>query len=164
MATRIRLIEQSTDAALQQVLAMAHPTELIQAPAELRTTAKVNALVRDVSALDKESHSEMYLFLRNYAPADVFTTDYTGTHFSVDSLTDIQLTELYKIVAMCKENAQRSQTINDATTEYMRAMGGKHVVDWVIDASAGKAPESNALSQTNDPSQSTIRFNRIKRS
>ena len=84
----------------------------------------INDMIKDIDALDEESHEQIYLLLRGFKPAGFFTTDRGGggTHFDRSLLTERQSQELYHTVQLCKENIKRKHILDNAKSEHEIAM------------------------------------------
>jgi hypothetical protein len=112
MNTPIRLISDTAQQNTEGYQSTTAPSQK-----ELRLASSINALMRDLEAMSKDAHEQVYSHLRQTMSASQFVTDYSGTHFSTKNVTDAQLTELYNAVALCRADEDRLSVINTAEVD-----------------------------------------------
>lgn len=75
-------------------------------------------LTDDIHMLNKESHKQIYVFLRKHKPSTFFTQETNTVIFNRDMLTANVLVELHNLVHLCKQNEARQSIIDIQKKQY----------------------------------------------
>jgi hypothetical protein len=78
----------------------------------------IEDMVRSISQLDKKSHEQIYLVLRNSKPRKFFAANNVDTRFNIYGLDTFERRELKRTIQLCLEDMKRRKIMTEASSSH----------------------------------------------